>query len=81
HLFLAPFYYIEYGIAQLGALTLWQKSQEDRAQALEGYVQALALGGSKPLPVLFATAGLPFDFGPVPLARAAQALHRVLSTA
>ncbi|MCX7844444.1 MAG: M3 family oligoendopeptidase [Candidatus Bipolaricaulota bacterium] len=81
HLFLAPFYYIEYGIAQLGALTLWQKSQEDRAQALEGYVRALALGGSKPLPVLFATAGLPFDFGPVPLARAAQALHRALSTA
>ncbi len=78
HLFLAPFYYIEYGIAQLGALELWRKSQADRAQALAGYVRALSLGGAQPLPRLFAAAGLPFDFGPDPLRRAAHTLHRAL---
>lgn len=78
HLFLAPFYYIEYGIAQLGALELWRKSQEDRAQALDGYVRALSLGGSRPLPELFSAAGLPFEFGPTVLGRAAQTLHRTL---
>lgn len=78
HLFLAPFYYIEYGIAQLGALELWRASQEDRARALDGYVRALSLGGSRPLPELFATAGLAFDFGPAVLSRAAHALHKAI---
>lgn len=78
HLFLAPFYYIEYGIAQLGALGLWQKAQEDQKGALERYIQALRLGGSRPLPELFATAGLPFDFGPTALSRAAKTLCRAL---
>ncbi|MBC7318268.1 M3 family oligoendopeptidase [Candidatus Bipolaricaulota bacterium] len=78
HLFLAPFYYIEYGIAQLGALGLWQKAQEDQKGALERYIQALRLGGSRPLPELFATAGLPFDFGPTALSRAAKTIHRAL---
>jgi len=78
HLFLAPFYYIEYGIAQLGALALWQRSLEDRAQALEGYIRALSLGGSRPLPELFSAAGLPFEFGPKSLSRAAQTLYQAL---
>lgn len=78
HLFLAPFYYIEYGIAQLGALGLWQQSQEDKAKTMENYIQALSLGGARPLPELFSTAGLPFDFGPRALAQAAQTLHRAL---
>lgn len=78
HLFLVPFYYIEYGIAQLGALGLWQKAQEDQKGALERYIQALRLGGSRPLPELFATAGLPFDFGPTALSRAAKTLCRAL---
>lgn len=78
HLFLAPFYYIEYGIAQLGALGLWQKSLEDRESALDGYKKALALGGAEPLPKLFAAAGLPFDFGPLALGRAAKTLHQAL---
>ena len=64
HLFGVPFYYIEYGIAQLGALGLWLRSLEDgEAAALEAYKTAMSLGGSKPLPELFAAAGLPFDFG------------------
>jgi oligoendopeptidase F len=78
HLFLAPFYYIEYGIAQLGALALWEKGQEGRKETVERYIQALRLGGAKPLPQLFSAAGLPFAFGPAALARAARALHRVL---
>jgi len=62
HIFLYPFYYIEYGIAQLGALQIWQRSLSDRAGAVAGYKRALALGGSRPLPELFAAAGIRFDF-------------------
>jgi oligoendopeptidase F len=63
HIFLYPFYYIEYGIAQLGALQIWQRSLTDRAGAVADYKKALALGGSRPLPELFAAAGIRFDFG------------------
>jgi len=70
HLFGAPFYYIEYGIAQLGALGLWLHSLEHGgASALERYKRALSLGGSRPLPELFAAAGLEFDFGPETVGR------------
>jgi len=62
HIFLYPFYYIEYGIAQLGALQVWANSKRDQAKALRDYKTALALGGSKPLPELFATAGCKFQF-------------------
>ena len=62
HIFLYPFYYIEYGIAQLGALQVWQRSLTDRAGAVADYKKALALGGSRPLPELFAAAGIRFDF-------------------
>jgi oligoendopeptidase F len=62
HLFHAPFYYIEYGIAQLGALQLWMKSHQDPRRALANYRSALALGGTRPLPELFAAAGINFDF-------------------
>lgn len=62
HLFHVPFYYVEYGIAQLGALQLWMKSRENPRQALANYRAALALGGTRPLPELFAAAGITFDF-------------------
>ena len=65
HLFGAPFYYIEYGIAQLGALGIWLRSLEEGVPtAIADYKKALALGGSRPLPELFEAAGVPFDFGP-----------------
>ncbi len=65
HLFGSPFYYIEYGIAQLGALGLWIRSLEEGPKvAIDAYINALSLGGSRPLPELFAAAGLDFDFGP-----------------
>ncbi len=60
HIFLHPFYYIEYAIAQLGALQIWANSKHDHPQALRHYHQALALGGSRPLPELFAAAGCRF---------------------
>lgn len=62
HIFLYPFYYIEYGIAQLGALQVWANSKQNKAQALRAYKTALALGGSQPLPHLFAAAGCRFQF-------------------
>jgi len=62
HIFLHPFYYIEYGIAQLGALQVWANSKRDKARALNDYKTALALGGSRPLPELFQAAGCGFEF-------------------
>ena len=62
HIFLYPFYYVEYGIAQLGALQVWANSRQDKAKALADYKKALALGGSRPLPELFAAAGCKFQF-------------------
>ena len=62
HLFGMPFYYIEYGIAQLGALQVWLASLTNEKQAIANYKAGLALGGSKPLPQLFQTAGIQFDF-------------------
>lgn len=64
HLYEVPFYYIEYGIAQLGAIGLWQQFQANPAQAMDNYVKALALGGTRTLPELFQAAGLQFDFSP-----------------
>ena len=62
HLFHAPFYYIEYGIAQLGALQVWLNYRRDRRQALGQLLEAFALGGTRPLPELFETAGIRFSF-------------------
>jgi oligoendopeptidase F len=62
HIFEIPFYYVEYGIAQLGALQLWQASRRDLPAALDHYLDGLRLGGSRPLPELFQTSGLAFDF-------------------
>lgn len=62
HLFEVPFYYIEYGIAQLGAIGLWMQYKKNPEQALDNYIKALSLGATKTLPELYKTAGLNFDF-------------------
>ena len=62
HIFLHPFYYVEYGIAQLGALQVWANSRNNKVKALNDYKKSLALGGSRPLPELFAAAGCKFQF-------------------
>lgn len=62
HLFEVPFYYIEYGIAQLGAIGLWQQYKVNKEDTLDKYMQALSLGGTKTLPELYKSAGLTFGF-------------------
>ena len=64
HLFEVPFYYIEYGIAQLGAIGMWKQFKENKEKALENYTHALSLGGTKTLPELYKAAGLSFDLSP-----------------
>ncbi len=64
HLFEVPFYYIEYGIAQLGAIGMWKQYRNDPKKALENYCHALSLGGTRTLPELYEAAGLKFDFSP-----------------
>ncbi len=64
HLFEVPFYYIEYGIAQLGAIGMWMQYQQNPNAALENYMNSLALGGTKTLPELYQTAGIEFNFSP-----------------
>lgn len=64
HLFEVPFYYIEYGIAQLGAIGMWMQYKKNPQAALQNYISALSLGGTKTLPELYAAAGLKFDLSP-----------------
>ena len=61
HLFEVPFYYIEYGIAQLGALAVWKNSIHDFKGTIEKYKTALAFGYTKTLPELYNAAGIKFD--------------------
>jgi oligoendopeptidase F len=65
HIFENPFYYIEYGIAQLGALQIWRNFKQDKKQALEQYKNALALGYTKSIPEVYEAAGVKFDFSVV----------------
>ena len=62
HIFMYPFYYIEYGIAQIGALQVWRNSLEDPARAVAHYRDALALGAVRRLPEIYRTAGARLTF-------------------
>lgn len=62
HIFEVPFYYIEYGIAQLGAIAVWKRYKNNPKQALAEYKAALALGYTKTIPEIYETAGIKFDF-------------------
>jgi len=62
HLFEVPFYYIEYAIAQLGAIAVWKNYKENPTKALQQYLDALALGYTKPMNEIYETAGIKFDF-------------------
>ncbi|KLT66376.1 M3 family oligoendopeptidase [Pedobacter sp. BMA] len=62
HLFEVPFYYIEYAIAQLGAIAVWKNYKENPQQALDQYLAALSLGYTKPMNEIYETAGIKFDF-------------------
>jgi oligoendopeptidase F len=64
HIHQVPFYYVEYGLAQLGAVQVWANALRDQAAAVASYRSALALGGTASLPQLFAAAGAKFAFDP-----------------
>lgn len=79
HLYTHAFYYIEYGIAQLGALQVWANSRHDKAKALADYRRALALGGSRPLPELFRAAGCRLEFNQATIKPLVQLLRDELA--
>lgn len=62
HIYEVPFYYIEYAIAQLGAIGVWRRYRQNPAKGIEGYINALRLGYTAPINEIYAAAGIPFDF-------------------
>lgn len=78
HFFEVPFYYIEYGIALTGALGVWANYRKDRKEAIQAYKGALSLGAARPLPELFAAAGVEWGFGPQALRRLAIELRSAI---
>jgi len=78
HIFQLPFYYIEYGLAQLGAVQVWANARKDQKKAVADYRKALALGATIPLPELFATAGAKFAFDAETLREAVELTEEVI---
>ena len=64
HIFECPFYYIEYGIAQIGALQVWANFKKDPKKAIDDLFRAESLGSSRPVKELFEAANIKFDFSP-----------------
>jgi oligoendopeptidase F len=62
HLYEVPFYYIEYGMAQLGAIAVWRNFRKDRTKGLQGYQNALKLGYLRTIPEIYNAANIKFDF-------------------
>lgn len=79
HIFSVPFYYVEYGIAQLGAVQVWRNSQSDFGRAVANYRHGLSLGGSKPLPRLFEATGAKFSFDRATLQSAVDLIENTLN--
>jgi oligoendopeptidase F len=79
HILLSPFYYIEYGIAQLGAIQIWVNSLAEPAAALRAYRSALALGNTAALPELFRAAGTKFAFDVETLREATALIERTIN--
>jgi oligoendopeptidase F len=79
HIHTDPFYYIEYGIAQLGAVQIWAKAIEDQAGAVANYRHALSLGGTAPLTDLFESAGAKFTFDSETLQDAVNLMEKTIS--
>jgi len=79
HIFQDPFYYIDYGLAQVGALQVWENALQNQAQAVKNYRAALALGSTRPLPEIFATAGAKFAFDAVTFSRLVGLVEKTLA--
>lgn len=80
HIYRYPFYYVEYGLAQLGAVQVWARALEDQAQAVKDYRAALALGGTRGLPELFGTAGVKFAFDSETLGSAVALIENTIES-
>lgn len=78
HIFQVPFYYVDYGLAQLGALQVWRNSLTDQAEAVASYRRALALGNTVPLPELFGAAGAKFAFDAETLGKAVELMEETI---
>ncbi|MGE5375951.1 MAG: M3 family oligoendopeptidase [Bacteroidota bacterium] len=78
HIFESPFYYVEYGLAQLGAAQVWANALKDQEKAVADYRQALSLGATVPLPQLFAAAGARFAFDAETLKQAVDLMEEVI---
>jgi len=79
HIFQDPFYYIDYGLAQVGALQVWENALQDQAQAVQKYRAALALGSTRTLPEIFATAGAKFAFDAATFGRLVDLVETTLA--
>lgn len=78
HLYEVPFYYIEYGMAQLGAVAVWKNFTENNREGLEGYMNALRLGYTKSIPEVYEAAGIKFDFSREYIRELMQFVHEEL---
>jgi len=78
HIYEVPFYYIEYGIAQLGAIGVWKNYRENPEQGLKGYLDALKLGYTAPITEIYAAANIPFDFSKKYITELMQFVHNEL---
>jgi oligoendopeptidase F len=78
HIFQVPFYYVDYGLAQLGSVQVWKQALENQSEAIERYRQALALGGTRSLPELYAAAGARFAFDTATVSEAIDLIERTL---
>ena len=78
HIYSAPFYYVEYGLAQLGAVQVWRNSLRDSADAVARYRKAIALGGTASLPELYKAAGARFAFDAGTLREAVDLIERTI---
>lgn len=79
HIHRLPFYYVEYGLAQLGAVQVWRNALADQAGAVAAYRRALALGGTVELPALYRTAGARFAFDAGTLGEAVDLIERTIA--
>jgi len=78
HIYQVPFYYVEYGLAQLGAVQVWRNALKDQAKAIADYRSALALGATVPLPQLFSAAGAKFAFDSTTLREAVDLIENTM---
>ncbi len=79
HIHQVPFYYVEYGLAQLGAVQIFGNARKDQAGAVAAYRKALALGGTVTLPELFSTAGARFGFDSATVRQAVDLIEQVIA--